>query len=278
MTIRIPMLMWRRTALPACSVLVLIGCGPGEPRTDAERMARAKELVHQMSTHLAGANQIAVTIQEVRDLVRRSGKKETVSFAGDVGMRRPDPFHVKTSGARQMEVWYDGKRVTLALHRDKVFAQAPMPETIDRTLDALAERYGTSVPVGDLFYSSPEKALLSDTTKGGYAGHETVDGVACHHLAFQDTGVDWELWLPTEGDPLPRRLKVLQKARTGKPVVDVTFVKWNLAPQLADGVFVPRVPSDYEGIAMVQRAAAAKNTASQPAGTTPAQTPPPSQR
>ena len=49
-----------------------------------------------------------------------------------------------------------------------------MPETIDRTLDALAERYDMPLPLGDLFYSSPEKALLSDTTTGGYAGTENV--------------------------------------------------------------------------------------------------------
>ena len=49
-----------------------------------------------------------------------------------------------------------------------------MPETIDRTLDALAERYDMPLPMGDMFYSSPEKALLSDTTTGGYAGTENV--------------------------------------------------------------------------------------------------------
>ena len=48
-----------------------------------------------------------------------------------------------------------------------------MPDTIDRTLDALAERYDMALPMGDLFYGSAEKALLSDTTTGGYVGTET---------------------------------------------------------------------------------------------------------
>jgi hypothetical protein len=38
-----------------------------------------------------------------------------------------------------------------------VFAQAPMPDTIDRALDALAERYDMPLPMGDLFYGSPER-------------------------------------------------------------------------------------------------------------------------
>ena len=135
------------------------------------------------------------------------------------------------TGGRGLESWYNGKTMTIAAHPQKVFAQAPMPETIDRTLDALAERYDMALPMGDLFYSSAEKALLSDTTTGGYVGTENVGDTPCSHLAFQDVGVDWEMWLPVQGEPLPKRLKVVQKRRTGQPVVDVTFTAWNFAPQ-----------------------------------------------
>ena len=126
------------------------------------------------------------------------------------------------------------------------------------------------LPMGDFFYGSAANALLSDTTTGGYAGTETVDGTECTHLSFQDVGVDWELWLPVEGDPLPRRFKVVQKSRVGRPVVDVTFTKWDFAPSPSDETFKPKVPADYEGIAMLQRAAAVKHaTAQDPAATAP---------
>jgi hypothetical protein len=182
-------------------------------------------------------------------------------------MRRPDRFHSRMTGGGGLESWYNGKTLTIAAHPHKVFAQARMPATIDRTLDALAERYDMALPMGDLLYGSPEQALLSDTTKGGYAGSEKVGDTPCAHLAFQDLGVDWELWLPEKGDPLPRRFKVVQKSRGGRPVIDVTFTKWDLAPQTADEAFTPKVPADYEGIAVLQRAAAVKQaTASAPAG------------
>ena len=144
-------------------------------------------------------------------------------------MRRPDRFYAKSTGGRGFEAWYNGKMVTVASHQHKVFAQAPMPETLDRTLDALAERYDLPLPLGDLFYSSPEKALLSDKTTGGYAGTENVDGTPCYHLKFQDVGVRWELWLPVKGESLPKRFKTVQEKRTGQPVTDVTFTAWNLA-------------------------------------------------
>ena len=251
-----------------CAMLSLLACSSQEPATDAERLARGQQLVQQMSARLAAAPAISVTTSEVRDVVRLSGAKEGLSLTAVYTMRRPDRFHSKMSGGRGLESWYNGKTLTIAAHPHKVFAQAPMPDTIDRTLDALAERYDMALPMGDLFYGSAEQALLSPTTKGGFVGTESVDDTRCAHLAFQDIGVDWELWLPVEGDPLPKRFKVVQKSRVGRPVIDVTFTKWDLAPRTIDDTFVPKVPADYEGIAVLQRAAAIKHAAD-PAGSAP---------
>ena len=218
-----------------------------------------------MSDRIAKATDVSITTTEVRDVVRRSGTKDSVPLTGVYTMRRPDRLYTKLTGGRGLESWYDGKKLTVAVQQEKVFAQAPMPETIDRTLDALAERYDMPLPMGDLFYSSPAKAFLSDTTTGGYAGMENVGDTPCYHLAFQDAGVDWELWLPVQGEPLPKRLKTVAKNRTGQPLIDVTFMSWNLAPQIDAGTFTPNVPADYEGIAILQRAAAVKSGSDTPA-------------
>ena len=186
-----------------------------------------------------------------------------MSLTGVYTVRRPDRFLRKMAGGKGLEAWYNGKKLTVAVQQDKVFAQAPMPETIDRTLDALAERYDMALPLGDMFYSSPEKALLSDTTTGGYVGTENVGETPCHHLAFRDVGVDWELWLPVQGEPLPKRLKIGGETAQGQPLTDVTFTEWNLAPQTGDAEFTPNVPADYEGIAILQRAAAVKSRGTQ---------------
>ena len=255
---------WRavcfRAALAALAAATLAACGAKEPASDAERLARGRDLVKQMSSKLASATVISVATTEQRDLVR-GAKKENVSLTGSYTVRRPDRFHTKMTGGRGLESWYNGKTLTIVSHPQKVFAQAPMPETIDRTLDALAERYDLALPMGDLFYGSPEKALLSDKTTGGYVGTENVGDMACTHLAFKDVGVEWELWIPVQGELLPKRFKVMQTKRTGQPVFDVTFTAWDVAPQTSDATFTPKVPADYEGIAMLQRAAAVKRTA-----------------
>jgi hypothetical protein len=248
-----------RSGLLLAAILVT-ACGSAEPSTDAGRLARGRELVRQMSARLAAVNAVTVTTTEKRDHVHASGRKESIAQTGVYTMRRPDRFYTKMNGGQGLESWYNGKTITIASHPDRVFAQAPMPDTIDRTLDALAERYDMALPMSDLFYASAEKALLSDGTTGGYVGRENVAGTPCAHLAFKDVGTDWELWLPEQGEPLPKRFRVVQKRRTGEPVTDVTFIEWNLAPSITDATFVPRVPPEYEGIAVVQRAAAIKHT------------------
>ena len=212
------------------SAVGLAACGAREPASDADKLARGRELVQQMSAQLAAASAISVTTIETArpgPPLRREG-----AAVADGGLHRAasQQFLRQDDRRPRPRVLVQRKDADHRLAPHKVFAQAPMPDTIDLALDALAERYDMSLPMGDLFYSSAEKALLSDTTTGGYAGIEKVGDTSCMHLAFHDTGVDWDLWLPEQGDPLPKRFKVVQKGRTGQPAVDVTFTAWNLAP------------------------------------------------
>ena len=119
-----------RAVLVVISAAGLVACGPREPSTDAEKLARGRELVQQMSERLGAAMDVSVTTTEARDVVRVSGKKDLVPLTGLYTVRRPDRFYTKMSGGRELETWYDGKKLTVAAHKEKVFAQAPMPETI----------------------------------------------------------------------------------------------------------------------------------------------------
>jgi hypothetical protein len=235
------------------AVFCLTGCGAREPRTDAERAAAGRDVVLRMSTKLGSAPVFSVRTTETRDQVKGSGI-EQVRLTREMIVRRPDRFYFKTAGGVDTEGWYDGVGVTLVMHKEKVFGQARMPETLDRTLDAIHERYGISIPVGDLLYSSPAKALLTDSTTGGWVARETTGGASMHHVKFSDRGVEWDLWVPISGDPLPARFVATFPNDKRLRHVDITFSDWNFAPAIAGDRFDPKVPSDYEGVAMLQRA------------------------
>src|SRR5688572_20812301 len=87
------------------SSIGLAACGAREPSTDAEKLARGRELVQQMSAKLAAATAISVTTTEVRDRVRISGAKEPQSLTGVYTVRRPNGFYAKMTGGRGLESW-----------------------------------------------------------------------------------------------------------------------------------------------------------------------------
>jgi hypothetical protein len=254
-----------RTRRSSCLTLVALAaavgtaCGPGEPRTDAERLARGREIIERMSTKLGSAKAFSVSTREVRDQVKASGEAQVINLTRESAIRRPDRAYFKTSGDVQSEGWYDGVGLTVALHKQKVFAQARMPETLDKALDSMYERYGVPTPIGDYFYSSPAKALLADSTTGGWVGREVVDGQQADHLAFKDKGVNWEIWVAATGDPLPLKARSQFTETKRLRQIDMAFSDWNFAPTIADDRFTPKVPADYEGIAMVQRARVLRN-------------------
>jgi hypothetical protein len=245
--------------LLAPAIALAAACGSGEPKTDAERLARGREIIERMSTKLSSSPAVTVTTREVRNQVKASGEAQVINLTRESAIRRPDRAYFKTSGDIQVEGWYDGVGLTVALHDQKVFAQARMPETLDKALDSMYERYGVPTPVGDYFYSSPAKALLADSTTGGWVGREAVDGQQADHLAFKDKGVDWEVWVAATGDPVPLKARSTFTGTKRLRDIEMTFSNWNFAPTIADDRFTPKVPADYEGIAMVQRARVLRN-------------------
>jgi hypothetical protein len=146
-----------------------------------DSLARGKQVVQRMSDALAAAPAFTVTTHETLDAVQGGGNVVHLTLDHQITLRRPDRLFVQTTGDHRNEAWYDGTGVTIVSHEDKVFGQARMPETIDRTIDALHERYGFYVPGSDMYYSNPAHALLTDTTTGGWVGVETIDGQACDH-------------------------------------------------------------------------------------------------
>jgi hypothetical protein len=262
----------RALGLAALAASLSVACKPTEPRTDAERLARGREIIERMSAKLASTQAFTVTSAESRDESNKNGQVKRVALQRELTVRRPDRLYTKVSGDRSTEVWYDGVGITLVLHNDKIFGQGRTPETLDKTLDAIYERYGIRTPIADYLYSSPAQALLTSNTTGGWVGRETLDGKTVDHLAFKDKGVAWEVWIPAEGDPLPQKAtaELTEDPRLRK--VEVTFTNWNMAPQIAANRFTPTVPADYEGVALIQRARVLRNLPPDDAASAPAAT------
>jgi hypothetical protein len=228
---------------------------PGAPASAEDKRAQGKAILAKMSDKLKSAQAATFTTTETSDRVRRNNERKKLNLTRQVAVRRPDRLWFKVTGDRDLEAFYDGKKVTLVSHKEKVFGEFRAAPTLDETADMITSRYNIPLPVADLLTYDPQTSLFGDDTTGGLDRQETLDGVLCNVLAYQHPRVDFSIWIPASGDPLPKKLDITYKARRGQPTTVVMFKDWNLSPPVNDATFTPVVPNGYEGIPVIQRAA-----------------------
>jgi hypothetical protein len=238
------------------------------PTTEAEKKAQGAAILTQMSDKLLAAETLSFSTVESIERVKRNNEKATINIERQIKVRRPDKMWFKATGDRDLECNYNGKVVTLISHKEKVFGEFPAAPTLDETADMISSKYDIALPVADLLTTDPRGALTDDQTVGGWVKRETIEGVDCNTLAYQHPNVEFTIWIPASGDPLPKKLQITYKARRGQPTSTIVFKDWNLSPQFSKETFARngKVPDNYEGIPVIQRAAAVlENAQLQPA-------------
>ena len=240
----------------ALTALVAAGCGKGagtaakavepppppiEPAlAPGSRLVdpRADELVRQMSDRLARVGAFALEADEIYDEVPEHSPRQQLTNVRHVALRRPDRLAGDAAGdAVNRSFVYDGKTFAAHDREQNVWAGGAVPPTIDGALDWVLEQTGTVVPLADFAYSDVYGRLMANVQRGTYLGIHEAAGVPCHHLAFEQADIDWQLWIDAGKDPLPRKLVITYKTEDEVPQYAVTIRKWQLDPKLPDALF-----------------------------------------
>src|SRR5215470_343707 len=137
----------------ACITLILISIS-------FPALALDDPWLKKMSDKLASAKAFSFRTTETHDRLSPNGKKN-LSFSRTVLVRRPNRIHTTIDGKKDWNFWYDGKFLTGVSDQDKVYIQASMPETIDDSMDEMADRFDLNMPMSDILYSSPYDAFVS---------------------------------------------------------------------------------------------------------------------
>jgi len=231
-----------------------------QPRTRPEIQIdkKADELMHRMSDLLSKATNISFQTKGTEEKIRPSGEKVAVQVTREVLMHRPDGawMHVVAQApdrSRDLTLWYDGKTLTLQSDKEKVYAHAKMPPTLDEAFDFVGSTLNVPTPMADLLYSSAYDSFFSDDTVGGYVKLDQVGGVSCHQLAFKNRLINWRIWIADGIQPKPCKLELAYKRDYEAPVYSISFLKWNFAAHIADGQFAHEPPAGYQKIKIVGR-------------------------
>ncbi len=246
---------WLMGATLAAGLLVAWPAGavaPGAQAADGgatrEVGASARQILQEMSDYLATAEEMTFEADVSYDELSEG---QMLQFGGraKLALRRPDGVRARLDGdARQLEIVFDGRRITVHDAARNVYAQVEGPATVDDALDTLFERYGFTVPLADLLYSSPYEALMGSVQTGHVVGERTLDGVPCHHLAFTQEGIDWQIWVEEGGQPVPRQLLITYKEEPGAPQYVARLSSWRFQPRLSRALFDFDPPAGADAI------------------------------
>ena len=75
-----------------------------------------------------------------------------------------------------------------------------------------------------------------------------VTGTPYVHLAGRTDQVDFQVWIPLSGEPLPRRLTITYRDEEGQPKFWADFAEWNLSPAISPTDFTFNPPPGSERI------------------------------
>jgi len=236
--------------LPAI-LLVVAACAGCGPKTNID--PQADQAMRSMSDTLGKAEALSFEAEGIMDEVLETGQLSQFSRKSKVTMARPDRLHADTEGDDvSRSVWYDGKTVTVLDKQENVYGSLQVPNTIEKMLDFVIEKYGLTIPVADLLFRNPYKTLIAEVESGTYVGRHSVGDHACHHLAFRQETIDWQIWIDAGTRPVPRKLVITYKLEPGHPHYVVTMDKWDLAPKLSKDPFSPKLPATAKRIKMAE--------------------------
>jgi hypothetical protein len=239
----------RYALLVGCSLALGAWSAPAQNQTNIA--PHAERVLAAACQYLAEAPYFGLNAEIWREHVTDSGQKLQFCRTLSMEVKRPNRLHVEINSPHsQRGFWYDGKSLTVLDRLRNLFSMATMPGNLDGALDQAHEQFGIDLPLVDLAVSDPYKNATAKVVKGTYYGLSPVLGVNCHHLAFTQENVDWQIWIQDGPQPFIRKFVITHKNEEGAPEFTALITHWDMTERISDSVFEFELPGGASKIEM----------------------------
>ena len=216
---------------------------PSNTAAPAQIEPRAAEILKNMSAFLAKTQRFTIEAEETFDDVRAGGTRVQVGALRRITVERPSRLLATVSGdIVNRSTWYDGHHLSVLDRDTNRYLSTDVPDTIDGVLDKIAHDYGIVIPLSDFVYANPYEALSEGVQRGQYVGLHRTANVKCHHLAFAQDEVQWQIWIDAGPDPIPRKLVIAYGDEQGIPQYTATIRRFTVEPKAAAESFFKFTP------------------------------------
>ena len=203
----------------------------------------ADRILQSMSSFMGGTEAFHVKADIDFEVIATNGQKLQISSFATAAVKRPSNLHIEKKGMiADIAFIYDGNNLTLHGKNLNIYSQIEGTGTIDDAIRAYEMETGMVAPGADLLLSDPYAVLTDGVEESLYIGIASINGVKCHHLAFREAKVDWQLWVQVGNTPLPMKYVITSKWLTAAPQYEIRFRDWNTKPKFSENLFKFTVP------------------------------------
>jgi hypothetical protein len=224
--------------------LVMVGTSMTANADEAD----AKRLLKAMSDYLAAQQAISFDYDAILEVVTKDEQILALASSGSVTLNRPDKIlATRSSGFADVELFFDGKTLTLLGKNLNLYAQEDVPGSVDNLVDELRKR-NRPLPAADLLLTDPYEVLMQDVDDIKDLGSGVIGGVECDYLAFRAKEVDWQIWIAQGDRPYPCRYVISSKFMDGSPQYSIQVRDWKTGDEVAATDFAFTPPADAKKV------------------------------
>jgi len=198
----------------------------------------AKALVERMSAEIAKLNRFIVHGDAYTDARLAAG--QIIEHASQVTLRlqrQPGAVRISNRNAEgSNEIFFDDGLLSVYNDRDNFYAQTEIPKGVESMFDYAVNEVGIEAPLLDFVSSNISSDLINSADDVRYLGASLVRDRNYHHIGIRSSEVDVQIWIASEGRPLPGKLVISSKWEGGSPRF-VAFFDWDTDPTFSPDLF-----------------------------------------
>lgn len=224
---------------------------PAAPAATVQVAPGAIQALKDMGAYLQTLQRFSVTTRVTGERVLADGQKLQHAAKATMDVARPNRLRARiTTASAERELIYNGKVVTLYTPAQKYYSSVDLSENLTGLVQRLQQRYGIEVPLADLFLWGTADAPLDTIESAMNAGQDFVGDDLCDHYAFRQGNLDWQVWIKSGAQRLPRKLVITNRADDARPQ-SVSVIEWNLKPTFKDSIFTFAPPPGAQRVEVV---------------------------
>lgn len=237
------------------------GTEPDAAHSDAPESSSAMDQLMRMAQFMSQLEQFSVALQSAYDVVQDSGEKIEFSERRELVMIRPDRLRVdvERSDGEAQRVTFDGQSISVFNATRNLYASSEIEGDVDAAIMHFVNDLKMRLPLAMLLVSTLPDEIETRVSAAEIVEIAFLGGKPLVHVAARTESVDFQVWLPEDGDPLPRRVVITYKHESGQPQYRADFSDWNLRPSPLASLVAFDIPSNANRIQFLSEIIRAAN-------------------